>query len=91
MHYLSSLYWVTTPLQVSDPFVAHHQEVVSVCVANGTWFSCQSSVGGPGWKLTFNPGQPSDHLEEKQTPLPNIHLLPPDDGLQMGPKPVKAW
>jgi hypothetical protein len=27
MHYLSSVYWVTTPLQVSGLLVAHHQEV----------------------------------------------------------------
>jgi hypothetical protein len=29
--------------------VAHDQEVVSLCVANGICFSSKSSVGVPGW------------------------------------------
>jgi hypothetical protein len=33
------------PLHVSGPFVAHHEEVVSVYVANGICFSSKVSVG----------------------------------------------
>jgi hypothetical protein len=33
MHYLSSLYWVTTPLHVSGLLVAHHQEAAMyICI-----------------------------------------------------------
>jgi hypothetical protein len=32
MHYLSSIYFVNQPLQVSDMFIAHHQEVLTVYV-----------------------------------------------------------
>jgi hypothetical protein len=35
-------------------------------------------------------GPPTDQLGKKQYHLPHIHLLPPDDGLQMGPKHVVA-
>jgi hypothetical protein len=48
-----------------------------------------TSFSGHGWKGTFHPGPPTDDLEEKQYYLPHIHLLPPDDGLQMGPKHVE--
>jgi hypothetical protein len=47
MHCLSSLYWITTPIPVSGPFVAHHEEVVCVYAANSICFSAKSSVGGP--------------------------------------------
>jgi hypothetical protein len=48
MHCVSSLYWVTAPLHVSEPFVAHHQEVdyIYIYVANGTCFTSKTSVGG---------------------------------------------
>jgi hypothetical protein len=47
-------------------FWGHHQEVASVCVANGICFSSQWSVSGPGCKgVYFHPGPPTDHLEEK--------------------------
>jgi hypothetical protein len=37
MHYLSSVYWVTTPLHVSGLLLAHHQEVaISIYVTTGT-------------------------------------------------------
>jgi hypothetical protein len=49
MHYLSSLYCVTTPLRVSGPFVAHHQEVERIYVANSTCFTSETSVRRPGW------------------------------------------
>jgi hypothetical protein len=32
MHYLSSIYFVKQPLHVSGGFIAHHQEVFTVCV-----------------------------------------------------------
>jgi hypothetical protein len=38
-------------------------------------------VGGPG----------SRRLKKNKYHLPPIHFLPPDDGLQMGPKYVQAW
>jgi hypothetical protein len=50
MHYPYSLYLITTPLHVSDPFVALHQEVASVCVENFIRFSSKWSFGGPGLK-----------------------------------------
>jgi hypothetical protein len=46
------------PLHVSGPFVAHHQGVVDVCVANCVCFPSKWSVGVP-----FHPGPPTDHLE----------------------------
>jgi hypothetical protein len=49
-------------------------------VANGICFTSKLSVGGP-----------ADNLEVKKYHLPHIHLLPPDDGLQIGPKHVQAW
>jgi hypothetical protein len=36
MHYLSSVYWVTSPLHVSGLLVAHRQEV-TVCICNN-WY-----------------------------------------------------
>jgi hypothetical protein len=36
MHYLSSVYWVTTPLHVSGLLVAHHQEVAMYICDN--WY-----------------------------------------------------
>jgi hypothetical protein len=57
MHYLSSLYLITAPLHVSGPFVAHHEEAVSVYVANGIGVSSKWSVCELGWK-----GPPTDHL-----------------------------
>jgi hypothetical protein len=47
MHCLSSLYWVTTPLHVLRPFVANHQEVECIYVANVTPFTSKLSVSGP--------------------------------------------
>jgi hypothetical protein len=58
MHYLSSFYWITTHLHVSGPFVVHHQDTASACVANGICFSSKWSVGGPGWKGTAVPFHP---------------------------------
>jgi hypothetical protein len=46
MHYLSSLYWVSTTKHVSGPFVVHHQEVECIYVANGT-FTSKSTLGEP--------------------------------------------
>jgi hypothetical protein len=37
MHYLSSLYWVTTPLHVSGLLVAHHQEIAKYICDNNTY------------------------------------------------------
>jgi len=36
MHYLSSVYFVSQPLHVSDIFVAHHQEVYCIYTTIGT-------------------------------------------------------
>ena len=35
MHYLSSVYFVTQPLHVSDIFVVHHQEVYCTYTTTG--------------------------------------------------------
>jgi hypothetical protein len=45
---------------------------------NGTCFTSKTSVHGPGWK-----GTPYHLL--------HIYVLPPDDGLKMGPKHVEVW
>jgi hypothetical protein len=42
-------------------------------------------------KGPFHPGPLTDDLHKNKYHLPHIHLLPPDDGLQMGPKQVEAW
>jgi hypothetical protein len=76
VHHLSSLYCTTTPLHVSGPFVAHHQEVASVCVANGIYFSSKWSVGGGGWKVPLHPRPPTNHFEEKEIPFATHTLAP---------------
>jgi hypothetical protein len=47
-----------------------------------------ATVGGPRWE--FHAGPLTVDLEDKYY-LPHIRLLPPDDGLQMGPIHVEAW
>jgi hypothetical protein len=76
------------PLNVSGPFVAHHQEVASVCVASDICFSSKSTVGRPGQVRT---GLPTVDLEVKQAVYATLYSRPPGDGLQMGPKYVEAW
>jgi hypothetical protein len=40
----------------------------------------------------FHPGLPTNDLEVKQVPFAiYIYVLPPDDGVQMGPKHVEVW
>jgi hypothetical protein len=53
MHSLSSIHLVITPLLVSWVSAAHHQEVERVYVANGTYYTSDLTVGGPG-PLTVN-------------------------------------
>jgi hypothetical protein len=66
------------PLLVLGPFLAHHQEVVSVSLANGICFPSKWSVG--------RTGPPTDHLEGKHIPFAT-HTL---DGIQMGLKNIEA-
>jgi len=40
MHYLSSVYFVNQPLQVSSIFVAHHQEVYCIYIYNKRYVLC---------------------------------------------------
>jgi hypothetical protein len=48
MHYFS-LYYVTTPVDVSGPFIAHHQEAEYIMWRMvGTCFASESFAGGPG-------------------------------------------
>jgi hypothetical protein len=54
-------------------------------------FFFKSSISGPGWTFPFHPGPLTDDLKEKQLLLATLHLLPPDDGLQMGSKNVEVW
>jgi hypothetical protein len=48
------------------------------------------------WQMVFvfflsrSVGGPADRQKNKYN-LSHIHLRPPDDGLQMGPKHVEAW
>jgi hypothetical protein len=55
IHYLSLIYFVNQPLHVSDMFIAHHQEVFTVCVWHlvsvillGDWLLTRS-----GWNRTY--------------------------------------
>jgi hypothetical protein len=52
MHFLSSVYWVITPVHVSGVSAAHHQEVECIYVANGTCYTSELTVSGPGWNGT---------------------------------------
>jgi hypothetical protein len=52
------------PVHVSGPFVAHHQEVASVCVAK---YICLSSK----WSVSL----PTDHLEDKKLPFATHTLV----------------
>jgi hypothetical protein len=57
------------------------------------FFISKSCIAGPVWKVTavtFHIGPLTDYLEEKKYNLSHIHLIPPDDGLQIGPKHVEA-
>jgi hypothetical protein len=56
-------------------------------VANGNYFASKSTVGGLGSYTGF----PTVDLEVKQVPFATLYSLPPDDGLQMGPKHVEVW
>jgi hypothetical protein len=55
MHCLSSVYWAITPLHVSGLSAAHHQEIECIYVANGTCYTSEVPVSGPGlarWQST---------------------------------------
>jgi hypothetical protein len=43
-----TLYCITTPLHVSGPFLAHHQEPECMYVENGTCFTAKLTVGETG-------------------------------------------
>jgi hypothetical protein len=53
MYLLSSIYRVITPPHVSGISAAHHQEVECIDVANGTGYTAELTVSGPG--QAFNP------------------------------------
>jgi uncharacterized cupin superfamily protein len=53
MHRLPSVYCIITPLHVSGVSAAHHQEEECVYVANGTCYTSELNVSGPGL-LTVN-------------------------------------
>jgi hypothetical protein len=48
-------------------------------------------VAQDGKRFPFHPNPPTDHCKKNKHNLPHIHLLPPDDGPQMGSKHVEAW
>jgi hypothetical protein len=48
MHCFSSAYWVITPLHVLGTSAAHHQEVECINVVNGTCYTSEMTVSGPG-------------------------------------------
>jgi hypothetical protein len=48
MRCLSYVYCVITPLHVSGVSTAHHQGVECIYVANGTYYTSELTVSGPG-------------------------------------------
>jgi len=82
LHYLSSVYFVSQPLNVSSIFVAHHQEVHCIYTAIGTCCAFQ---------LTDCRRPTDSQLKKHNTyQLFYIYSIPPDDGLQMCPKHVEV-
>ena len=47
MYYLSSVYFVNQPLNISGIFVAHHQEAYFIYTVIGTWCAFQLTVCWP--------------------------------------------
>jgi hypothetical protein len=54
MHYLFSVYWFTTPLQVSCFLVAHYQEVIMYTCNN--WYVLYVYIITSWWWATRKPG-----------------------------------
>jgi hypothetical protein len=86
MHYISSLYCVTTPLHVSGPFVAPHQE--AECIVWQMLLVLLLSRLSAG---LAHPGPPTVDLEVKRVTFATLYTRPTKDGLQRGPKPVEVW
>ena len=65
MQYLSSVYFVNQPLQVSDIFVAHHQKVYCIYTTIGTCCDFQLTVcwtaGRPAGRLACRPSDSELH------------------------------
>jgi len=53
MHYLSSVYFASQPLHVSDIFVAHHQMVYCIYTAIGRCCAFSLTVYWSGWNGTY--------------------------------------
>jgi hypothetical protein len=53
MHCLSSVYLTITPLHVYGVSAAHHQDVECIYVANGSCYTSELTVIGPGHIYTF--------------------------------------
>ena len=82
MHCLSSACFVIQPLHVSDIFVAHHKEVYCIYTTIGTCCVLQLTVGRP-----TNRQSTAKHNTYQ---LLYIYSIPPDDGLQICPKPLEV-
>jgi hypothetical protein len=85
MQNLSSVYFVSQYLHVSDIFVAHHQEVYCIYTTIGTYCAFQLTV----WQTTFRQTTVRQSIEKHNTyQLLYIYSIPLDDGLQICPKHV---
>jgi hypothetical protein len=82
MHYLSSVYSVTIPLNVSGLLVAHQQEV-SICICD-SWYVLyvESTVGGPS--------QLSHTHTHTHIYIYIYILLAPDDGILTSPEHIEV-
>jgi hypothetical protein len=83
MHYLSSVYSVTTPLHVLGLLVAHHQEVTMYI--SDKWYVLYMLVNC--WRAR------AADSRLRRTTCTTCHiytLLPPDDGKLASPKHVEV-
>jgi hypothetical protein len=82
IHYLSSVYFVSQPLNVSGIFVAHQQEVHCIYTATGTCCAFQLT--------DCRPANRQSAKKHNTYQLFYIYSIPPGDGLQICPKHVEV-
>jgi hypothetical protein len=88
MYCLSSVYFASHRLHVSGIFVAYHQEVYCIYTQQlvRIVFFVDCLLAGLGW----NPTNRQSAEKHNTYKLLYIYSIPPDDGLQICPKPVEA-
>jgi hypothetical protein len=96
IHCLSSVYFLNQPLHVSNIFVAHHQEIYCVYLANcllaGRPTDSQLTLILLTWRIWWARNNASKWQMGYNSALKglNIYSIPPDDGLQICPKHVEV-